>query len=197
MSSLHFSLLCIGEGNGNPLQCSCLENPRDGGAWWAAVYGVAQSRTRQKQLRSSSSSSSFPYTCVCVCVYLWMLRNAVAGFCGKYVWLFTTKAFSRVAVSFYTSSINVQVIRFLCILNSIWYCRLFIFDRCSNRYLAMLIMAFLCVFLMTNDEHLLMCLVAIQICSLMKCVHLFCPFSKWIVFFLSVYLITLRALSIF
>ena len=42
----HFSLSCIGEGNGNPLQCSCLENPRDGGAWWAALYGVAQSRTR-------------------------------------------------------------------------------------------------------------------------------------------------------
>ena len=41
----HFSLSCIGEGNGNPLQCSCLENPTDGGAWWAAVYGVAQSRT--------------------------------------------------------------------------------------------------------------------------------------------------------
>ena len=40
----HFSLSCIGEGNGEPLQCSCLENPRDGGAWWAAVYGVAQSR---------------------------------------------------------------------------------------------------------------------------------------------------------
>ena len=50
----HFLLSCIGEGNGNPLQCSCLENPRDGGAWWAAVYGVAQSRTRLKQLSSSS-----------------------------------------------------------------------------------------------------------------------------------------------
>ena len=50
----HFSLSCIGEGNGNPLQCSCLENPRDGGAWWAAVCGVVQSRTRLKQ-RSSSS----------------------------------------------------------------------------------------------------------------------------------------------
>ena len=46
----HFSLSCIGERNGNPLQCSCLENPRDGGAWWAAVYGVAQSRTRLKRL---------------------------------------------------------------------------------------------------------------------------------------------------
>ena len=44
----HFSLSCIGEGNGNPLQCSCLEDPRDGGAWWAAVYGVTQSRTRLK-----------------------------------------------------------------------------------------------------------------------------------------------------
>ena len=51
----HFSLSCIGEGNGNPLQCSCLENPRDGGAWWAAVCGVAQSWTRLKRLSSSSS----------------------------------------------------------------------------------------------------------------------------------------------
>ena len=53
----HFSLSCIGEGNGNPLQCSCLENPRDEGACWAAVHGVARSRTRLKQLSSSSSSS--------------------------------------------------------------------------------------------------------------------------------------------
>ena len=45
----HFSLSCIREGNGNPLQCSCLENPRDGGAWWAAVHGVTQSRTRLKR----------------------------------------------------------------------------------------------------------------------------------------------------
>ena len=52
----HLSLSCIGEGNANPLQCSCLENPRDGGAWWAAVYGVAQSRTRLKRLSSSSNS---------------------------------------------------------------------------------------------------------------------------------------------
>ena len=50
----HFSLSCIGEGNGNPLQCSCLENPRDGRAWWAAVYGVAQSQTWLKRLSSSS-----------------------------------------------------------------------------------------------------------------------------------------------
>ena len=55
----HFSLSCIGEGNGNPLQCSCLENPRDKGAWWAAVYGVAQSQTRLKRLSSSSSSRTW------------------------------------------------------------------------------------------------------------------------------------------
>ena len=51
----HFSLSCIGEGNGNPLQCSCLENPRDGEAWWADVYGVAQSWTWLEWLSSSSS----------------------------------------------------------------------------------------------------------------------------------------------
>ena len=54
----HFSLSCIGEGNGNPLQCSCLENPRDGGAWWAAIYEVAQSWTRLTRLSSSSSFCS-------------------------------------------------------------------------------------------------------------------------------------------
>ena len=58
----HFSLSCIGEGNGNLLQCSCLENPRDGGAWWAAIYAVAQSWTRLKWLSSSSSSN------VCYCI---------------------------------------------------------------------------------------------------------------------------------
>ena len=55
------SLSCIEEGNGNPFQCSCLENPRDGVAWGAAVYGVAQSRTRLKQLSSSNSSSAYKY----------------------------------------------------------------------------------------------------------------------------------------
>ena len=71
----HFSLSHIGEGNGNPLQCSCLENPRDGGAWWAAIYGIAQSRTQLKQLSSTdyiTSSwrlaggySSAPFWCLC------------------------------------------------------------------------------------------------------------------------------------
>ena len=50
----HFSLSCIGEGNGNSLQYSCLENPRDGGAWLASIYGIAQSRTQLKRLSSSS-----------------------------------------------------------------------------------------------------------------------------------------------
>ena len=57
-TSLSLFTPCIGEGHGNPLQCSCLENPRDGGAWWTAVYGVAQSRTRLKRLSSSSSNST-------------------------------------------------------------------------------------------------------------------------------------------
>ena len=56
LPTFHLLFSSIGEGNGNPLQCSCLENPRDRGAWWAAVYGVAQSRTRLKWLSSSSSS---------------------------------------------------------------------------------------------------------------------------------------------
>ena len=54
----HSSLSCIGEGNGNPLQCSCLENPRDGGAWWAAIYGVAQSRTRLKLTYLASAAAA-------------------------------------------------------------------------------------------------------------------------------------------
>ena len=63
----HFSLSLLGEGNGNPLQCSCLENPRDSRAWWAAIYGVAQSRTQLKWLSSSSSvyvpQLSYPFIC--------------------------------------------------------------------------------------------------------------------------------------
>jgi len=66
----HFSLSCIGEGNGNPLQCSYLENPRDGGAWWAAIYGVAQSRTRLKRL-----SSIYEYTEYYRKIISFMMRN--------------------------------------------------------------------------------------------------------------------------
>ena len=60
----HFSLSCTGEGNGNPFQCSCLENPRDGGAWWAAIYGVAQS-----QWLSSSNSKVLSYAWKIVCIW--------------------------------------------------------------------------------------------------------------------------------
>ena len=70
----HFSLSCIGEGNGNPLQCSCLENPRDSRTWWAAIYGVAQSRTWLKRLSSSSKPCVFLFYClsasICHCLSL-------------------------------------------------------------------------------------------------------------------------------
>ena len=58
----HFSLSCIGGGNGNPLQCSCLENPRDGGAWWATVYGVTKNQTQLKRLSSSSMTFLIQYS---------------------------------------------------------------------------------------------------------------------------------------
>ena len=65
----HFSLSYIGEGNGNPLQCSCLENPRDRGAWWAAVYGIAQSRTRLKHTEAAAA--------YCIGVFLSDLLHSV------------------------------------------------------------------------------------------------------------------------
>ena len=82
----HFSLSCIGERNGNPLQCSCLENPRDGGAWWAAICGVAKSRTRLKRLSSSSR-------CICQAPIYWEHRlpkkiNVFSSSMGKEHWNF-------------------------------------------------------------------------------------------------------------
>ena len=88
----HFSLSCIGEGNGNPLQCSCLDNPRDGGAWWAAVYGVTQSRTWLKRLSSSScvwitieahsmvSSTVCPFMIIFYIYLLWCSRKSLILF---------------------------------------------------------------------------------------------------------------------
>ena len=73
----HFSLSCIGEGNGNPLQCSCLENPRDGGACWATVYGVAQSWTRLKRL-SSSIIYTNTYTVLLECNIHWQMLFKLA-----------------------------------------------------------------------------------------------------------------------
>ena len=75
----HFSLSCIGEGNGNPLQYSCLENTRDGEDWWAAVYGVAQSRTWLMRLSSSSSSAHFKTSPLHVCSPISFL---FPNFCG-------------------------------------------------------------------------------------------------------------------
>ena len=68
----HFSLSCIGGGHGNPLLCSCLENPGDGGAWWAAVYGVAQCWTRPKRLSSTAIyiGHTNEATCLCAALYL-------------------------------------------------------------------------------------------------------------------------------
>ena len=75
-----FSLSCIGEGNGNPLQCSCLENPRDGRAWWASVYGVTQSQTRLKRL---SSSSSTPTISLWICLFF-----ITSNLCSQYFFIF-------------------------------------------------------------------------------------------------------------
>ena len=90
----HFSLSRTGEGNGNPLQCSCLENPKDGGAWWAAVYGVAQSQTWLKPLSSSSSNNSvtgvpFLHTmspAFIVINFLWWSFSQVFGDTSLYFW---------------------------------------------------------------------------------------------------------------
>ena len=73
----HFSLSCIGEGNGNPLQCSCLENPRDSRAWWAAVYGVAQSWTRLKTAAAAADMIEVTYyTCtVLLCAKSWPILS--------------------------------------------------------------------------------------------------------------------------
>ena len=80
----HFSLSCIGEGNGNPLQCSCLENPRDSGAWWASVCGVAQSRTRLKRLSRSSREERQLKQCNTMHSALWQrcwTRHVLNGVC--------------------------------------------------------------------------------------------------------------------
>ena len=81
----HFSLSCIGEGNGNPLQCSCLENPRDGGASWAAVYGIAQSQTRLKRLSSKQQPAkgiSSPWSQPTVLTASPTLKNSILiSFC--------------------------------------------------------------------------------------------------------------------
>jgi len=79
----HFSLSCIGEGNGNPLQSSCLENPRDRGAWWAAVYGVAQSRTRLKWLSKERKKLKNLRQTLYIAVFGGVVRQLHLGFGGR------------------------------------------------------------------------------------------------------------------
>ena len=110
----HFSLSCVGEGNGNPLQCSCLENPGNGGAWWAAVYGVAQSWTRLKQL-SSSSSSMILYS---VALYFFLFYFIYYLFyffyyCKVWLWLYGHVLINP------TDSIHLSCFQFLTITNMI------------------------------------------------------------------------------
>ena len=86
------SLSCIGEGNGNPLQCSCLENPRDGGAWWAAIYAVAQSHSRLKRLSSSSRRIFWFFLIQVIFMHLSIVTKTLSNFpvWGKssFIWCF-------------------------------------------------------------------------------------------------------------
>ena len=117
----HFSLSCIGEGNGNPLQCSCLENPRDGGAWWAAIYGIAQSGTRLKWLSSSNS--------VFICILIFSMLLVSYG-----VILLSLRTHSsegqQKALSTCRSHIAVVILFFiLCIFMYVWPPYSFSFDK--------------------------------------------------------------------
>ena len=108
----HFSLSCIGEGNGNPLQCSCLENPRDGEAWWAAVYGVAQSQTRLKWLSSAykdltdsslGKEKKKPNPDLAACANLHGVNNAHRGWA---VWIHWTQSWEEMCNSSSLHSIS-------------------------------------------------------------------------------------------
>ena len=98
----HFSLSCIGEGNGNPLQCSCLENPGNRGAWWAAVYGVAQSWTWLKRLSCSSSS-----------MILYIVALYFFYYCKVWLW-----SYGHVLINS-TDSMNLSCFQFLTITDMI------------------------------------------------------------------------------
>ena len=102
----HFSLSCIGEGNGNSLQCSCLENPRDGEAWWAAVSRVAQSRTRLKRLSSSSSIYIYIYKCY-EYIHILLLNKCLPKINTGLVWSFP--AANNTATNIYIG-INLSII---------------------------------------------------------------------------------------
>ena len=99
-TSLSFSLSCVGEGHGNPLQCSCLENPRDKGAWWAAIYGVTQSRTRLKWLSSSSISLSIGFTLGVAISVVCGVQSP--GLMGQNIILKSWYFLSRISVTFHS-----------------------------------------------------------------------------------------------
>ena len=100
-SFCHGPETCIGNGNGNPLQCSCLENPRDGGPWWAAVYGVAQSRTRLKWLSSSSSIDLEKYKLEQGTIWNWTDPALPATASEKFLDIFTIIILKHFYIFFY------------------------------------------------------------------------------------------------
>ena len=118
---LHFSLSCIGEGNGNPLQCSCLENPRDGGAWWAAVYGVTQSWTWLKRL----SSSILRLSPCSICKHLF----------GTLVWFFQLRL-AKMQFLGETDTMSLKLYRFLAFDLFLW--KILFSGNCLKKLLAWL-----------------------------------------------------------
>ena len=132
----HFSLSCIGEGNGNPFQCSCLENPRDGGAWWAALCGVAQSLTRVKWLSSSSSVFS-----VFIDIYLFIFLNGFAWPLYK-----NSKIGLQVQISFLSelSPFHKELFPELFIVFIVRYCLILLFKNSTTTALGSFVRESLC-----------------------------------------------------
>ena len=116
----YFSLSCIGEGNGNPLQCSCLENPRDGGAWWAAVYGVAQSWTRLKWLSSSSSKET---------LFFFSFSRKLSEFHNLY-----TSVVLSIQCHTFSLDLSPELLAYVCFVFVCFYCLLDITVHCLNRH---------------------------------------------------------------